>query len=352
MKIQILCLFACFGLIFLSQPNPTSGLPTPTGDQLTFAEISVKDLLKKGVAIPKEVISNVGNFFANLESKVNFAREEIEQLERFCEENEVRNFDLTSSYWNEYYPIRTDLRQTREQLRSLARKTVKFGEEMEVYFNSALANDRKLKLAMNKLKVFLKSSGEILEAANIQYQSALAKLEAFLPNFKNFEIEMTKLTSYDDATYKKWEAEIRGSVYGGTAAGTVACGLAGLADIALLGVCSAIYNSVAWPAAVASVEITIAAYKAQFEAAQSLGVRLVRSFKELEGQLDQSIKFLEQEIDIINEWEEVVDNAENNIDSIPLDEVPTLSQIFIGDIADLKRVAKKFLDRPFAIFER
>merc|ERR1712004_925941 len=310
MKIQILCLFACFGLIFLSQPNPTSGLPTPTGDQLTFAEISVKDLIKKGVAIPKEVISNVGNFFANLESKVNFAREEIEQLERFCEENEVRNFDLTSSYWNEYYPIRTNLRQTREQLRSLARKTVKFGEEMEVYFNSALANDRKLKLAMNKLK------------------------------------------SYDDATYKKWEAEIRGSVYGGTAAGTVACGLAGLADIALLGVCSAIYNSVAWPAAVASVEITIAAYKAQFEEAQSLGVRLVRSFKELEGQLDQSIKFLEQEIDIINEWEEVVDNAENNIDSIPLDEVPTLSQIFIGDIADLKRVAKKFLDRPFAIFER
>jgi len=68
--------------------------------------------------------------------------------------------------------------------------------------------------------------------------------------------------------------------------------------------------------------------------------------------LDQSIKFLEQEIDIINEWEEVVDNAENNIDSIPLDEVPTLSQIFIGDIADLKRVAKKFLDRPVAIFER
>lgn len=352
MKIQIpaFAFFASFGLIFLSQPYTTSGLPTPTADEMTISEQatnSLKALIDKGTAIPKEIISNVGDFFKNLERKISFAREKIEELEEFCKEKEIQEFNLTSSYWNEYYPIRTNLRHTRQQLRSLARKTVKFANETEAYFNSDLADKEKLEFTMKNLKAFVKKSAEILGKAKIEYESALDKMEEFLPKFRQFKIEMTKLTKFEDASFKKWEADIRGGVYGGTAGGSVACGFA---DIALLGMCSAIYNSIAWPAAIASVEATIASYKAQFNKAQRLGVRLVDSFDEVKGQLDQSIKFLEQELDIINDWEEVVDNAEKNIELIPVDKVPTLSQIFINDIADMKRVAKTFLQRPVAVF--
>jgi len=108
--------FACFGLIFLSQPNPTSGLPTtPTGNEPTVHEERAKNevvnLLGKGAEIPKKVISLIAGTFSNLEESINAAREEIEELEKFCEENEIVEFNLSKFYWAEYYPIRTNLRK-------------------------------------------------------------------------------------------------------------------------------------------------------------------------------------------------------------------------------------------------
>jgi len=282
-----------------------------------------------------------------LEKALTTARKEIDELERYAKENEIKEFNLTSAYWKEYYPIRTNLRKTREELRSLARQTVEFGEEMEIYFKSTLANDKKLKLTMSKLKAFVERSAQVLGKAKIEYQTALTKMEEFLPKFKLFEKEMEKLTDYESEDFKTWAANLRKGVYVATGGGTVACGIA---DILLVGMCSAIYNSIAWPAAIAGVEASIAAYKKTYEEAERIGNKIVKSMGALEGDLDYTIAFLVQELDIIREWEEVVENAEENIKLIPREDIPALPQVFLDDIADMKRVAQKFLQRPVDIF--
>jgi len=186
----------------LSQPNPTSGLPTtPTGNEPTVHEERTKNevvnLLGKGVEIPKKVISLIAGTFSNLEESINAAREEIEELEKFCEEYEIVEFNLSKFFWAEYYPIRTNLRKTRENLRFLARQTVTFANETEIIFNSALGNESKLKTVMERMKRFLKKSGQILEASKTEYDSAMTKMENFLPKFKDFERNMGTLTDYN-----------------------------------------------------------------------------------------------------------------------------------------------------------
>jgi len=190
----------------------------------------------------------------------------------------------------------------------LARQTVTFANQTEIIFNSALGNESKLKTVMERMKRFLKKSGQILEASKTEYDSAMTKMENFLPKFKDFERNMGTLTDYNSER-----------CYHGTT----------LATMMVFGCTSWHYNMVAM---------------------KKKSEKLVTRFGGLEDGLKEAIAFLEEEIYIINEWDALVDNAEANIAMIPSNLLADVPQLFTDDLKEMKRVAKEFLRRPINLF--
>lgn len=152
----------------------------------------------------------------------------------------------------------------------------------------------------------------------------------------------------DDAESAKWKADVRGGIYGGASAGTVACIIGDV--LGALGICSAIYNSIAWPAAVGGVEGAIAAYNAQLEKVREAGDQINSRMQSLDTSMKETIGFLEAEVTIIIEWQEDAESVQDTVSQFDAQTLSVLKNVFIEGINDLQASAQAFLDRPDNIF--
>ena len=118
----------------------------------------------------------------------------------------------------------------------------------------------------------------------------------------------------------------------------------------ILGLCSAIYNSIAWPAAIGGVEGAIAAYTSQLEKVKLAGDEINLRMTGLDTSMKETIAFLETEVKIIIEWQEDVENVQDTVSQFNAQQLSELKEVFIDGIDDLQASAQAFLDRPDNVF--
>jgi hypothetical protein len=216
------------------------------------------------------------------------------------------------------------------------------------YDNTNIGDVVAIKGQMHTLKKFLKESMPILQEAEAEYKSAIEKLETFAPKFFDFNQEVKKMLDQGDALWYKWTSEVRAGVYAGAGTGTTICIIVDVAGAA--GLCSAIYNSIAWPAAIGGVEGAIAAYTAQLKKVESAGDEINLRMTGLDTSMKETIHFLETEVKIIIEWQEDVENVQDTVSQCNAQELSELKNVFIEGIDDLQASAQAFLDRPENVF--
>jgi len=342
-------LIACLGLVSICQSMPTSGTGTMT-DAMNDMVNKLETEIPKSMKAPQEAVKKVSEFMKTLTQNIDIIHNEVKRLETITATNELKAYKLSDAYYGEFYPIRTNLRKTRTELRKLADETVNMCTKVKAFFDHSdkIGAVKTLELELKTLHRFLTKSIPILRNAETQYQDAMAKLEKFEPKIQSFERQLNRMLDKSSADYEKWTSDVRAGVYSGASAGTVGCIIADA--LGALGICSAIYNAIAWPAAIGGVEAAIAEYSTQLETTKQVGGRVLGIMSTMSDKVGDTLHFLEEELNLINAWQSDVHSLKESIDDIPLELVVSLSDVFIIGLDDLKASAQAFLDRP-NIFE-
>ena len=167
----------------------------------------------------------VSSFLETLTQNIDIIHNEIKKLEFITATNELKAYQLSDAYYGEFYPIRTNLRITRTELKKLADETVNMCKKVKLFFENSdkIGAIKTLELELKTLHRFLTKSIPILKNAEHQYQDAMAKLEKFEPKIQSFERQLNKMLDKSSAEFKKWTIDVRIGVYSGTGAGSAAC---------------------------------------------------------------------------------------------------------------------------------
>jgi len=341
--------FVCQSKSFPSESGRFIRSPSAAIDALNDASTQIGDFVSKGTKVPKKAIEQVTKFITVLTDGITKIDNEIKALQKLTATNNLESHNLNHAYYHEYLPIKKNLRESRLKLTRLAKKTVNMSKKIKGFYDNTNIGDAvAIKAQMHTLKKFLKESMPILLESEAEYKSAIDKLETFAPKFFDFNQEVKKMLDQGDALWYKWTSEVRAGVYAGAGTGTTICIIVDVAGAA--GLCSAIYNSIAWPAAVGGVEGAIAAYTSQLKNVKLAGDEINLRMTGLDTSMKETIAFLETEVKIIIEWQEDVENVQDTVSQFNAQQLSELKDVFIDGIDDLQASAQAFLDRPDNVF--
>jgi len=357
MKIKtIQSLILLFGIISICQSLPqgrkrfardVEGMKISS---LSNEAIKFKESVKEGMGVPKEAIEKVNSFMVSLQEMIKKVHEDIKRINLMAKDLSTEGDALSQAYYHEFYPIRTNLRNTRLGLRSLAEETIIMTRNVRALFKSSerLGNKRALELQMGELEALIDKSIPILQMADKEYRASIAKLEKLEPIMNTLVAKLNRLLDRNSDEHAAYAKTLRGGAYGGAAAGSgimIALDAAGC-----LGLCFSIYNAVAWPATVAAVELSLNERMNAIENLKWVAQSILQTTNGLSGNMDESINFLEKELGIIQRWRSEVNNVKRHIDTFPLEEIPLVKDIFVTDMDGLQAAAQRFLDQPEAVF--
>ena len=119
------------------------------------------------------------------------------------------------------------------------------------------------------------------------------------------------------------------------------------------GLCSTIVTSATWTTSVIGVEAAIAEYKGELAQLETAANGVLGQIKGLEGTVDDSIKFLEEELVILQKWEVAASNVKGKMALFSVEElqrVAAFQKIFVKNLDDLNASAQAFLDQGAQIF--
>merc|ERR1712029_279653 len=257
---------------------------------------------------------------------------------------------LSETYYREFHPIRQNLRRTRLGLRSLATETMVMTRNVRIFFNLSerLGNKRALELQMGELEALIDKSIPILQMVDREYRASIAKLEKLEPMMNILVAKLNRLLDRSSVEHAAYAERLRGIAYSGTSFGTTL--MIVFDGVGCLGICSAIYNLIAWPTAIASVETALNDKMNALENLKDIAQSILQKTNGLSGNMDETIDFLEHELGIIQDWRSEVDNVKRHIDTFPLEEIPLVKAIFVMDMDGLQAAAQRFLDQPEDVF--
>jgi len=108
-----------------------------------------------------------------------------------------------------------------------------------------------------------------------------------------------------------------------------------------------------WTGSVAGVETAIAEYKGELEKLETATTGVLGQIRSLEGTVTKSIKFLEQELIILQTWEVSASTVKKHIASFSVEDlkrVAAFQKIFEKGLDSLAASAQSFLSQGAQIF--
>ena len=117
-----------------------------------------------------------------------------------------------------------------------------------------------------------------------------------------------------------------------------------------VGACSAIYNSIAWPATVGGVEVAILAYEDELNRMIFTSESILANISELDGTMNEAINFLTVELNIIIDWQSNSESVRARVSRLSPEKLKKIEKIFARGLDELKASAEEFLERPDKIF--
>ena len=121
----------------------------------------------------------------------------------------------------------------------------------------------------------------------------------------------------------------------------------------VLGFCSGVVSTSTWLGSIASVEATIAEYKGELAKLETATTGVLGQIYDLEGTVTESIKFLEQELIVLQKWEVNASTVKRNIASFSVEDLKRFAafhKIFAKGLDELAASAQSFLDQGAQIF--
>ena len=185
----------------------------------------IKKLAMTGIGQTKRVIDGVSNFMIVLQEMTKYIHEEIKKIETMTTSLDNEAVKFSTAYYQEFYPIRGNLRKIRLGLKKLATETIIMSRKVRIFFQHSerLGNKRALELQMGELEALINKSIPILKVAETEYRSALDKLEKFEPRLNEFVTKLNRLLNRKSNEYVAWTQGVRGASYGGAVAGNGVC---------------------------------------------------------------------------------------------------------------------------------
>jgi len=264
---------------------------------------------------------------------------------------ETEEIKFEDNYFQSFNEAKSYLRQTRQELRELAQRTVSDVRDLKILLEDLDKSDDTvlLQVSIEKMKDLMIETLERLKVAREKYNSALVSFENLNSSIKVQNRKLAKMVNNGTAEYKAWTDKVRVGTYGAIGGTTISCIVADV--MGGFGICSAI-NAGASIGATVAIEVAIANYSDMLKKLRSITDKMLESGNKFDTTIKEAIGILTDEIELMVKWTSSAKVVERNIEKYPeeyLRKYKAIRQIFKNGLDDLNNVATKFLAQPVDI---
>merc|ERR1712038_650685 len=236
------------------------------------------------------------------------------------------------NYFPEFNKAKRYLRETRQELRELAHRTVKEEENVRILLDD-MGNGKEavsLQLTIDRMRLLMKETQERLEEGKRKY---LLAFKAFDNLISSVKLQGGIVDDQVDEQYLKFRLD---KDY--TEGVRKTCKWLSWFTF---GLCSLIHHF--------ENEVPLEKARVENEKLQAKRKKLTERTETLNADIGAAIGIMTEEIELINKWANSAERVSKNIDDYPeeyLRKYETIRTAFRNGLNDLKNVAKKFLAQP------
>jgi hypothetical protein len=266
----------------------------------------------------------------------------------------VPELQIEGNYFPDYNKAKSYLRETRQELRELAYRTLIEVRDLKILLEELDNDPVLLKISLGKMKDLMIETLETLKEAKEKYNSAQETFENLNSSIKRQNIELEKLLTESSDEYKAWVRKkgiATRTVLGASGASlTTACVLLDL--LFLYGICTGVTVgtlSVATPVVENEIAKKVEKYRVEFENMKNITDKMLESGVNFDEAIKEAITILNKEIELMGIWNQKAKTVSSNIDNSSeelLRKYKSVRNIFISGLDDLKNAADKFLAQP------
>merc|ERR1712038_2002986 len=282
---------------------------------------------------------NNSNLFGKVSESLKTAQQNIIDMEAELKSLALKFSSLREekSFFPEFNKAKSSLRQTRQELRELAHRTVKEEKNVRTLLdaldNDATSGSHKpllLGAAIGRMKLLMEETQERLKAAKIKYEEATLSYTNLISFVKAqhdiLGVEARKVYEKFNED-KEYTEKVRYNCKWGS--------------VFTFGLCSLIHHFVN--------EVPLEKARVEVEILETKSEKLTEGTNTLFADIGAAIEVMNKELDEINSWEISAEQVSKNIVDYPekfLIKIPTIRNIFRNGLNDLYTAADQFLKNP------
>merc|ERR1712079_234947 len=324
-------------LLLILLVTPAFGRPSSDQDAGANIENQLDDILEFNSKTGN--LLNNSNLFGKVSESLKNARQNIIDMEAELNSLALKFSELREekSFFPEFTKAQSSLRQTRQELRELAHRTVTEEENVRSLLD-ALDNAKShkpilFKAAIGRMKLLMKETKEKLKAAKNNYEEAQLSYTNLIfyveeqQNILGIGAERIYEKFNED---KEYTEKVRSDCK--------------IASWFTFGLCSLIHHFVN--------EVPLEKARVEVENLERRSQNLTERAKILNRDINEAIEIMDDEIELIDKWANSAEKMEKNIDDFPeesLREYEAYRLVFKLGLDDLKKAAENFLAQPILI---
>merc|ERR1712141_199839 len=282
---------------------------------------------------------NNSNLFGKVSESLKNAQQNIIDMETELKTlaSKFNSLREEKSFFPEFNKAKSSLRQTRQELRELAHRTVKEEKNvrllLDALHNDATSRSHKpqlLKAAIGRMKLLMEETKEKLQAAKNKYDEATLAYTNLISSVKAqhdiLGVEARKIYEKFNED-KEYTEKVRSNCK--------------IASWFTFGLCSVIHHFVN--------EVPLEEARVEVENLETMSEKLTERAKILNKDINEAIEIMDDEIELIDKWANSAEKMEKNIDDFPeesLREFEAYRLVFKLGLDDLKKAAENFLAQP------
>jgi len=329
-------------LLLLLLVSPAFG--RPSSDQLDVGE-DISNQLDKIVNFTNETGKLLKNskLFEKVSDSLTEAEQNILEMEAELKslKSKIPQLQDEGNFFPDYNKAKRYLRETRQELRELAHRTVTEVRDLKILLedldetnDNENDNDKSkskqsflLKISIDKMKSLMIETGERLEEARKKYTSATLAFDNLISSVKTQNGIMEVVKNETIVNYQKdkdYTETVRENCK--------------IASWFTFGLCSLIHHF--------ANEVPLETARVELEDLQAKTDSLLERTITLNQDIKGAIGILAEEIELINIWADSAERVSKNIKEYPIESLTkyqTIRNIFKNGLVDLKTAAEKFI---------
>jgi len=327
-------------LLLILLVTPAFGRPSSDQDAGANIENQLDDILEFNSKTGN--LLNNSNLFGKVSESLKNAQQNIIDMETELKTLALKFDSLREekSFFPEFNKAKSSLRQTRQELRELAHRTVKEEKNvrslLDALDNDATSRSHKpilLKAAIGRMKLLMEETKEKLKAAKNKYEEATLAYTNLISSVKAqhdiLGVEARNIYEKFEED-KEYTEKVRSNCK--------------IASWFTFGLCSLIHHFVN--------EVPLEEARVEVENLERRSQNLTERAKILNRDINEAIEIMDDEIELIDKWANSAEKMEKNIDDFPeesLREFEAYRLVFKLGLDDLKKAAENFLAQPILI---